>query len=163
MNRVGSVKGHEQFRMVDFVQWGIAIAGPLGFSSEEFLSAYKQSIEYKWEDTAEENSLIQKLVYLVESNMGEWVGSSVDLLQKLKLEGGKIDKTIPDDPQSLGREILRIAPVMRKTSHIEITKGEKREPGTGRNIYVLKKIRQESELCVRSDEQEKIPHSLWME
>jgi len=111
----------------------------LGFSREEFFKRYQQSVDHKWEDTAEESTFAQKLVYLVESNGGEWAGSATTLLESIKPETG-FDKTLPGNARALGSELMRIAPVMRSVG-IDILRPEKREGGTGRKLVVLRKVK----------------------
>jgi len=134
---VSDVKGHEKFRMSDFAKWGAALAETLGYSRDEFFKKYQESVEYKWEDTAEESPITQKLAYLVESNGGEWCGSATTLLGHIKPETG-YDKRIPDNPKALSSELMRIAPVMRSIG-IDIVRSKKRESGTGRKLFVLRK------------------------
>jgi len=165
MNEVDKVTGHERFRMADFVRWGIVLADQLGFSSQEFLAKYKESIDHKWEDTAEESSLVNRLTTLVMGNNGEWSGSAAELLSRVKPEGTK-DKTIPDNARWLSTELMRIAPVMRSTG-IDVIRLPKREPGTGKRMFVLRKMdrkigcEQGCEQGVSDCEQEEVSHNLF--
>jgi hypothetical protein len=134
---VGKVTGHEKFRMSDFAMWGAALAEALGYSQDEFFRKYRESVEHKWEDTAEESPIVQKLAYLVESNGGQWCGSATTLLEYIKPETG-FDKRIPDNPKALSSELMRIAPVMRSIG-IDIMRSKRREPGTGRKLFILRK------------------------
>ncbi len=136
---IDRVSGHERFRMSDFAKWGAVLAEALGYSREEFFKKYQESVDHKWEDTAEESTFAQRLAYLVESNSGEWVGSATVLLESIQPESG-FDKTIPNNPRALGAELMRIAPVMRSIG-IDILRGAKREPGTGRKLFVLRKTK----------------------
>jgi len=136
---IDGVSGHERFRMSDFAQWGAALAEYLGFSREEFFKKYQQSVDHKWEDTAEESTFAQRLVYLVESNGGEWAGSATTLLESIQPETG-FDKTLPGNARALGSELMRIAPVMRSVG-IDILRPEKREGGTGRKLVILRKVK----------------------
>lgn len=136
---IDGVSGHERFRMSDFAQWSAALAEYLGFSREEFFKKYQQSVDHKWEDTAEESTFAQRLVYLVESNSGEWVGSATTLLESIQPETG-FDKTIPGNARALGSELMRIAPVMRSVG-IDILRPEKREAGTGRKLVILRRVK----------------------
>ena len=150
MSELDKVIGHEKFRMADFVQWGIVLAEQLGFSSQEFLVKYKESVDHKWEDTAEGSSLVNRLTYLVMSNNGEWAGTAAELLEQIKPEGST-DKTLPNNARWLSTELMRIAPVMRNMG-IDILRLEKREPGTGRRLFILRKIKRETE-CEQDREQ----------
>ncbi|MFH1797855.1 MAG: hypothetical protein ABH844_00685 [Candidatus Omnitrophota bacterium] len=123
--------------MSDFARWGAALSQTLGYSQDEFFKKYQESVEYKWEDTAEENPITQKLAYLVESNGGQWCCSATTLLEYIKPEPG-FDKRIPDNPKALSSELMRIAPVMRGIG-IDIVRSKKRESGTGRKLFILRK------------------------
>lgn len=144
---VSTVKGHERFRMSDFAMWGAALAEALGYSRDEFFKKYQESVKYKWEDTAEENPIIQKLTYLVESNKGKWCGSATTLLEYIKPEASGFaarragySKRIIDNPKALASELMRIAPVMRSIG-IDIARNKKREAGTGRKLFILQKVK----------------------
>lgn len=166
MSQVNSVSGHERFRMADYVRWGMVLADELGFSRQEFLSHYKESIEHKWENTAEESSLVKRLTTLVMTNNGEWSGSASELLERITPEGIK-DKTIPNTARWLSSELMRIAPVMRNTG-IDIVRLPKREAGTGRRLFVLRKIdktacEMDCEQGVNEDDQNESAHTLFDE
>lgn len=139
MTLVDSVKGHEKFRMSDFARWGAALAESLGYSQEEFFFRYRESVENKWQDSAEVNPIIQKLTGLVESKGGEWIGSATMLLQYIKSElKTEHAEYIPRSAKAFGAELMRIAPVMRAIG-IDILRCDRREPGTGRKLFVLRK------------------------
>ena len=48
------------------------------------------------------------------------------------------EKGIPKTAKWLSTELVRIAPVMRNVG-VDIVKDKKREPGTGRRIFMLKR------------------------
>ena len=138
MANVDQVKGHEKFRMADFAQWGAVLAEAMGFTREEFFRKYQDSVDRKWQDTAEESTLAHKIAYLVDSNGGVWQGAVSVLLAQLNPEGNT-DKRLPYTPKAMGAELTRIAPVMRNIG-IDICRSGKREPGTGRKIFVLRRV-----------------------
>lgn len=140
MNNVDKVKGHEKFRMADFARWGACLADELGFSRVEFFKKYQESINQKWGDTAEGSSLAKRLTELVMSNGGEWEGPVVELLAKIKPETH--DKSIPANARWLSTELMKIAPVMRNVG-IDIRR-TKKEAGTGRRLFLLKEIKEET-------------------
>jgi hypothetical protein len=115
------------------------LSGYLGYSQDEFSKKYQESVDHKWEDTAEESTLAQRLTYLVESNGGEWAGSATTLLSSVQPETG-FDKTIPANARALASELMRIAPVMRSVG-IDILRSNKREAGTGRKLFILRKTK----------------------
>ena len=144
MNTVSSITGHENFRMSDFAQWGGALAEELGYSRDEFFQKYQESIDHKWQDTAEGSSLVKRLTDLVMSNGREWEGSAVELLDQIKSETTH-DRSMPDNARWLSTELMRIAPVMRNIG-IDIVRRKKREAGTGRRLFLLKEIKEEPTL-----------------
>jgi hypothetical protein len=138
MGVLQDIGGYEQFRMADFARWGAALAQALGFSKEEFLAKYEESVAHKWQDSAEENVLVNRLRYLVESSGGYWEGSASELLKRVTPETG-FDKSVPANPRALSSELMRIAPVLRNTG-IDIKRSQSREAGTGRKKFVLSKL-----------------------
>lgn len=136
MNIVGDVKGHEKFRMADFAQWGAALAESMNFTRDEFFSKYQESVDRKWQDTAEDSVLAKKIIEVVASSHGEWRGSAAELLEEINPD--RDQKGIPANAKWLSTELTRIAPVMRNVG-IDIKRKTKREAGTGRRIFVLKK------------------------
>lgn len=144
--KVEEVSGHENYRMCDFTRWAIALAEALGYSKEQFLQQYQHSIETKWKDTAEENALVVKIQTLLDSCSGFWEGSVTSLLESLRPEEG-FDKTIPSNPRAFASELMRIAQVLRNVG-IDVIRQERRQAGTGRKVFTLRKIEPEA-----SDEQ----------
>jgi len=130
-----AVSGHEKFRMADFARWGGALAEGLGYSRDEFFSKYQESVDSKWQDTAEESTFAKKIKIFVEDHGGYWAGSPSELLFEISSDDD--EKGIPKTAKWLSNELVRIAPVMRHVG-IDIVK-DKREAGTGRRVYVLKK------------------------
>lgn len=137
MNSVDAVTGHEKFRMADFAQWGACLADELGYSREEFFRKYQDSVNRKWQDTAEDSSFATKIRNLVDNNAGFWQGSVSAILEKIKSPNG-FDKNIPQTPKALAAELMRLAPVMRNVG-IDIIRSEKREAGTGRKVFIFRK------------------------
>jgi len=135
MGVVAQISGHEKFRMADFARWGGALSEGLGYSREEFFSKYQESVDSKWQDTAEESTFAKKIRTFVESHSGYWAGSPSELLSELSSD--EDEKGIPKTAKWLSNELVRIAPVMRHVG-IDIVK-DKREAGTGRRIFVLQK------------------------
>jgi primase-polymerase (primpol)-like protein len=138
MNTVGTVNGHEKFRMSDFAQWGGALAEALGYSQDEFFSKYQESVDRKWQDTAEDSAFAKKIIDHLDKNNGYWEGATVELLEELRSEDAESIGT-PKTAKWLSTELVRIAPVMRNVG-IDITKREKRQAGTGRRIFVIRRM-----------------------
>lgn len=135
MTTMSEVSGHERFRMSDFAQWGAALADALGYSSEEFFRKYQESVDRKWQDTAEDSSLAKKLTYFIDRQGGFWQGSAADLLKEITTPDRE-ESGIPRTAKWLSTELLRIAPVMRNVG-IDIIKKDKREGGTGRRLFTI--------------------------
>ena len=135
MGRVSQVTGHEKFRMSDFAQWGGALAEVLGYSQDEFFKKYQESVDRKWQDTAEDSVFAKRITEFLERHGGYWSGSPAELLSEIKPEDD--EKGIPKTAKWLSNELVRIAPVMRNVG-IDIIK-DKREGGTGRRIFVIRK------------------------
>lgn len=143
MNIVSQINGHEKFRMSDFAQWGGALAGALGYSQDEFFRKYQESVDRKWQDTADDSTFAKRLIELMDKHAGYWEGSAAELLQEVTRDDDD-EKGIPKTAKWLSTELLRIAPVMRNVG-VDIVKKDKREPGTGRRLFVLR--RTESKAC----------------
>jgi len=135
MGVVSQVSGHEKFRMADFARWGGALSEGLGYSREEFFSKYQESVDSKWQDTAEESTFAKKIKTFLESRGGYWAGATSELLSEISSDDD--EKGIPKTAKWLSNELIRIAPVMRHVG-IDIIK-DKRQGGTGRRVFILKK------------------------
>jgi hypothetical protein len=137
MRTVSQVTGHEKFRMADFAQWGGALAEVLGYSRDEFFQKYQESVKGKWQDTAEDSVFAKKIMDLMDKRNGYWEGSAAELLHEITPDSGE-EKGMPKTAKWLSTELVRIAPVMRNVG-VNIVKNKKREPGTGRRIFMLKR------------------------
>jgi hypothetical protein len=138
MNTVSQIRGHDKFRMSDFAQWGGALAEALGYSQDEFFKKYQESVDRKWQETAEDSVFGKKISELLEAHGGYWTGSTAELLTEINPDD-EDTKGIPKTAKWLSTELVRIAPVMRNVG-IDIVKKEKREAGTGRRIFVIRKF-----------------------
>ena len=136
---VAHVKGHERFRMSDFAQWGGALSEGLGYSRDEFFQKYQESVDRKWQDTAEDSTFAKRLITLVDKHGGFWEGSAADLLYEIAPKDND-ERGTPKTAKWLSTELVRIAPVMRNVG-VDIVKKDKREGGTGRRLFVIKRIK----------------------
>jgi hypothetical protein len=84
-------------RMADFTVWGAAIAVALGYTQDQFLSAYTNNIKRQNESVVND-SLVASLVSGLLETTGGWEGSSTQLLERLG-EGvdGKQDEKLKKD------------------------------------------------------------------
>ena len=137
MSAFSQISGHEKFRMSDFAQWGGALAKALGYSQDEFFRKYQESVDRKWQDTADDSTFAKRLIDLMEKHAGYWGGSAAELLGEISHDGDT-ETNIPKTAKWLSTELLRIAPVMRNVG-VDITKNNKREPGTGRRLFTIRK------------------------
>lgn len=137
MRSVSQVTGYEKFRMSDFTRWGGALSEALGYSQDEFFAKYQESVDRKWQDTAEDSTFAKKLIELMDKRNGYWEGSAAELLDEITPDNGE-EKGIPKTAKWLSTELVRIAPVMRNVG-VDIVKKDKREPGTGRRLFVLRR------------------------
>ncbi len=138
MGMVSSVTGHEKFRMSDFAQWGAALAEALGYSREEFFRKYQESVDRKWQETAEDSALAKKLLTLMDRHAGHWAGSATELLYEITPRDSE-EHGLPKTAKWLSTELLRIAPVMRNVG-VDVIKQDKREGGTGRRLFIIRKM-----------------------
>ena len=97
-------------------------------------------MDSKWQDTAEESTFAKKIKTFFESHGGYWAGSPSELLSEISSDDD--EKGIPKTAKWLSNELIRIAPVMRHVG-IDIIK-DKRQGGTGRRIFILKKCAPQS-------------------
>jgi hypothetical protein len=139
MGIIHTITGHEKFRMSDFAQWGAALSVAIGYSQEEFFQKYQESVDRKWQETAEENTLVNKLIALLESSGGEWQGSVTALLEKINPDDSH-DKHLPASQKALSSELMRIAPILRNVG-IDVIRSSHREAGTGRKQVVLRQAK----------------------
>ena len=138
MNIVPIVKGHESFRMSDFAQWGAALAEALGYSQDEFFSKYQESVDRKWQDTAEDSPFAKRILEILDGCNGYWMGTVAGLLKELRSEENE-NIGIPKTAKWLSVELVRMAPVMRNVG-IDIARQDKREGGTGRRLFVIRRM-----------------------
>ena len=134
MGLVDQVKGHEMFRMSDYARWGAALAEPLGYSQDEFFKKYQKSIDRKWEDAADVNTLNGRIVELMHERE-EWKGSFSKLLEEVNPRSDR-DKNLPDTAKKLSSAIKRIRPLLH-TSGLKVSYPTAREPGTGRRQIII--------------------------
>ena len=138
MNTVSTVKGHESFRMSDFAQWGAALAEALRYSQDEFFSKYQESVARKWQDTAEDSPFAKRILEILDSCNGYWIGTVAGLLKELRSEESE-NIGIPKTAKWLSVELVRMAPVMRNVG-IDIARQDKREGSTGRRLFVIRRM-----------------------
>ena len=100
-------------RMADFAVWGIAIAPGLGWSEEDFLTAYERNRRAVQLAVLEGDPVADALIRLVEG-VGEWEGTATKLLKRLNSTNNSIRcfRGWPRGPASLGATIRRLRPLL---------------------------------------------------
>ena len=83
----------------------------MNFTRDGFFRKYQESVDRKWQDTAEESVLAKILVEIVASVHGQWRGSAAELLDQINPD--RDIKGIPGNAKWLSAELTKIAPVMR--------------------------------------------------
>jgi hypothetical protein len=73
-------------RMADFAIWGCAIAEALGYSQEEFLTAYSENISQHNELVMNENIVGRAMIEFMKDK-NEWTGTATELLKELDTLG----------------------------------------------------------------------------
>lgn len=118
-------------RMADFSLWGCAIAEALGYTQEDFLSAYSENISQQ-NDEAIKESLVASLIVSFMSEREEWDGTMTELHSALLENATKqnIDtrsRDWPKAPNTLSRALniaktnLTVAGIV-----IEVSRGTRR-------------------------------------
>ena len=70
-------------RMADFALWGCAVAEALGYSQEDFLSAYEGNTETRNEEALQASPVAAIVLELMEAH-SEWEGTPTELLAELE-------------------------------------------------------------------------------
>lgn len=106
-------------RMADFALWGCAIAEALGYTKEEFLSAYSRNADVSHEEALEASIVGSLIRELIAGSNSIWVGSATELLDALTrlAEDNRLDprgRMWPKSPASLSRALSEIRPDLLK-------------------------------------------------
>jgi hypothetical protein len=130
-------------RMADFALWATAAEPGLGIAAGEFLAAYGRNRDGA-NDLAIEASPVAKAITMLVDRDGAWAGTAATLLDSVE---GLVDdstrrqRSWPKSPRSMGAELKRVAPNLRKAG-IEVMTGLK-----GRRIELTRLGR---DFCVPS-------------
>lgn len=103
-------------RMADFAIWATAAEPGLGLETGQFLAAY-QANRSTGNEVALESSPVGKAVIDFIAEVGEWIGTSTELLRELEPrvdDATKRLKTWPATARPLGGAIKRLAPNLRE-------------------------------------------------
>jgi hypothetical protein len=76
-------------RMADFTRWGVAVSQALGYSSEEFLSAYRGAIAAQHEEALAASPVAQAVMSLM-AERESWSGTPSELHAELRSEAERL-------------------------------------------------------------------------
>ena len=125
-------------RMADWTLWGCSIAEGLGYTKEEFLTAYTNNIVRQTEMLLNENIVAIALFSFMEDE-DEWRGTPTELLRKLSTQASFVDidtreKYWPKASNSLSRKLNELSTYLKQMG-ILVTISTS---GSEREIYVRK-------------------------
>ncbi len=124
-------------RMADFTIWGCAIAEAMGYTQNDFLTAYKAVIQNQNEDVVSESLVAQTIISLMEKQ-DKWDGPPSGLLTALEKEAEKLgiktnEQGFPKAANVLSRELNKLKTDLEAVG-IKIW----RDKGKKRIIYIQK-------------------------
>lgn len=119
-------------RMADFATWAAAGLPALGFTADEFSSAYQRNRAELLETAVDASPVASALVRFMDTR-DQWTGSSVDLLSLLS--DGSASPAWPKSAKGLVGTLRRLAPALRSVG-IEVS--HRRE--ISRNIIAVCKV-----------------------
>lgn len=117
-----SIRGHEGMhieplpRMADFALWAAAGMAPLGFTSAQFIDAYRASTDSGL-SVALDSSVVGRTLLAFMRTRNDWQGSAYDLLKVLHSFTDEATIRSPSWPKSerpLSAAIRRLAPALRQ-------------------------------------------------
>jgi hypothetical protein len=108
-------------RMGDFAAWAVALEMGAGWPSGLIETALAKNVEVQTEEALEHSQTAQAIIRLVEKE-GEWLGRPTELHLRLKELWASESGQLPKNSASLGREVARVTPVLRKVG-ISIERG----------------------------------------
>lgn len=108
-------------RMADFSVWGAAIAIALGYTQEQFFSAYANNIKRQNENIIND-SLVASLISNLLEKYGDWEGTATQLLERLGEDenGGqdeklKKDANFPKAANTLSKQLNELKTTLAET------------------------------------------------
>ena len=103
-------------RMADFAKWVTAAEPGLGWDPESFMDAYQKNRSSSIEIGLESDPIAQAVIDLIQ-DIGDWIGTSTELLEVLEHQvPEKIvrSKQWPQAANQLSKRLNRLAPVLRE-------------------------------------------------
>lgn len=118
-------------RMADFTKWGCAIAKALGYTKEEFLTAYDHNLS-RQNDAAIEASNVGTAIEAFMADKEHWEGTPSELLKELEGQANalRIDQRSRDWPKDAARMTKKIQQVQTNLAEagIRFIRDEKSRP-----------------------------------
>jgi len=98
-------------RMADFTRWGVAVAQALGFTAEEFLSAYRLAIAAQHQEAISASLVAQAVLTFMDQE--RWEGTPSELLAALNAAAEHLhidtrSKNWPKDPNWVWRRLREV-------------------------------------------------------
>lgn len=139
MKLVETIELKDKPRMADFAVWGCAIALAMGYTQEDFTTAYYENIDNQHNEAIQENPVAIAVIALMEKSQ-KWEGSASELLDQLNeiAEVEKLDfkgRGWPKAPNSLSR---RLNEAKTNLSEIGITIDSEKISNGRRNVKIEK-------------------------
>lgn len=128
-------------RMADWSFWGCAIAEALGYTKEEFLSAYRSNITHQTEMLLNDN-IVAMAVFAFMEDRESWIGTPTDFLKRLTEHASFADidtreKYWPKGAQALSRKLNELSTPLKQMGISIVTNTS----GAERSIH-LQKVRE---------------------
>ncbi|WP_428307994.1 hypothetical protein [Lacipirellula sp.] len=133
-----NLKLSTKHRMADFQQWAAAAMPAFGWTAEDFNAAYDENIQAAQDAAMEGNPVVTAIRLLLKIHGGRWpatnqIKGASDLLQELEaLPDGpkfKIQAGWPQRGTALGRALVRLSPLMRRSGiHVQTSPRRTAEP-----------------------------------
>lgn len=114
LRRVDQVEIGRLPRMADFAKWAAAGIPALGFSSDEFIEAYRCN-QAEAIEIGLDSSPVGHAVRAFMADRDKWTGTSDDLLRRLASlsDDSMHSKAWPRSPKGLVNALRRLAPALR--------------------------------------------------
>lgn len=119
---IDDVRLDEKPRLADFSKHLVAISSSIGLENDAILESYLSNIE-KVSDIVPNITLFDAILEIIESDDGKFVGTSTELLKKLKTTKFS---GLPKAPNKLSYELKRVESNLRKKS-ITVTRHKDRK------------------------------------
>ncbi len=121
-----TIKLKTNHRMADWVVWGCAIAESIGYTKEQFLSAYENNLERQTEMLLSENIVAVAIMTFME-DYDEWKGTPRELLSELNLSPSLVnidrgEKHWPKGANILSRRLNELSTPLKMIG-IEVSTG----------------------------------------